>query len=112
MATYEYKGQKYELKDGLSIEEAKEKIISFGNKNNLNSKILPLPSVTFDSTSSEPKEEKGFLSKYVGTPISSAVFGVGAGAERALEGVTTLGTIMLDAGLGTELTSKVQKAFD
>ena len=32
MATYEYKGQKYELKDGLSKEEAKEKIISFINK--------------------------------------------------------------------------------
>ena len=29
MATYEYKGQKYELKDGLSVKEAKEKITSF-----------------------------------------------------------------------------------
>tara|TARA_R110002012_G_scaffold320432_1_gene544060 strand:+ start:735 stop:4919 length:4185 start_codon:yes stop_codon:yes gene_type:complete len=85
---------------------------SFKLPNNLKPKILPIPTNSFDSTSSEPQEEKGFLSKYVGTPISSAVFGVGAGAERAIEGVTTLGTIMIDAGLGTELTAKVQKKFD
>ena len=71
--------------------------------------------IKFDSTSSNPKEqkqEKGIFSKYIGTLISSAVFGVASGSERAVEGVVTLGTIMADAGLGTDLTAKVQKAFD
>tara|TARA_R100001015_G_C4633602_1_gene198806 strand:- start:175 stop:4263 length:4089 start_codon:yes stop_codon:yes gene_type:complete len=71
--------------------------------------------IKFDSTSSNPKEqkqEKGIFSKYIGTPITSAAFGVASGAERAVEGVVTLGTIMADAGLGTDLTAKVQKAFD
>ena len=71
--------------------------------------------IKFDSTSSNPKkqkQEKGIFSKYIGTPITSAVFVVAAGTERAVEGVVTLGTIMADAGLGTDLTAKVQKAFD
>ena len=69
----------------------------------------------FDSTSATPKEdkdEKGIFSKYIGTPVSAAVFGVAAGAERMAEGAVTLGTIMADLGLGTDLTAKVQKAFD
>ncbi len=81
MATYEYKGQKYELKDGLSKEEAKEKIISFINK-----------------------DRAGY--------IESTAAGVVSGLGKAAEGITTLGTTLIDLGVGTELTEKVQKTFD
>ena len=68
----------------------------------------------FDSTRRNPKEEEeeGVIEKFIIDPVKSAVFGVAVGAEKTLEGVTTLGTILIDAGLGTDLTRKVQKAFD
>ena len=69
---------------------------------------------SFDSTRRNPKEEEeeGIFEKFIFDPVKSAAFGVLVGAEKTLEGVTTLGTILLDAGLGTDLTRKVQKAFD
>ena len=69
---------------------------------------------SFDSTRRNPKEEEeeGIFEKFIFDPVKSAAFGVLVGAEKTLEGVTTLGTILLDAGLGTDLTRKVQKSFD
>ena len=81
MATYEYKGQKYELKDGLSVKEAKEKITSFIDK-----------------------DRAGH--------IESIAAGAVSGLGKAAEGITTLGTTLIDLGVGTELTAKVEKVFD
>ena len=69
---------------------------------------------SFDSTRRNPteEEEEGIFEKFIFDPVKSAAFGVLVGAEKTLEGVTTLGTILLDAGLGTDLTRKVQKSFD
>ena len=69
---------------------------------------------SFDSTRRNPKEEEeeGVIEKYIIDPVKSAAFGVAVGVEKTLEGATTLGTILIDAGLGTDLTRKVQKAFD
>ena len=81
MPTYEYEGQKYELKDGLSNKEAKEKILSFVNK-----------------------DRAGY--------VESTAAGVVSGLGKAAEGITTLGTTLIDLGVGTELTAKVEKVFD
>ena len=81
MPTYEYEGQKYELKDGLSNKEAKEKILSFVNQNRAGH-------------------------------IESIAAGAVSGLGKAAEGITTLGTTLIDLGVGTELTAKVEKVFD
>lgn len=44
--------------------------------------------------------------------ITSAVAGVGSGAVKSVEGITTLGTTLIDLGLGTELTKDVEDWFD
>ena len=70
---------------------------------------------SFNSTSRKPKqskEEEGIIEKYIIDPVKSAVAGVAVGAEKTLEGGLTLGTIIGDLALGTNMTAKVQKAFD
>ena len=37
---------------------------------------------------------------------------MGEGAGKLIEGTISLGTILADAGLGTDMTSKVEKYFD
>ena len=44
--------------------------------------------------------------------IESAGAGVVSGLAKAGEGITTLGTALVDLGLNTNLTEKVEKAFD
>ena len=70
----------------------------------------------FNSTSRKPKqskeEEEGIIEKYIIDPVKSAVVGVAVGAEKTIEGALTLGTILGDMALGTDMTTKVQKAFD
>jgi len=70
----------------------------------------------FNSTSRKPKqskeEEEGIIEKYIIDPVKSAVVGVAVGAEKTIEGALTLGTILGDMALGTDMTVKVQKAFD
>ena len=44
--------------------------------------------------------------------IASTAAGVISGLGKAAEGLTTLGTTLIDLGAGTELTEKVEKAFD
>jgi len=44
--------------------------------------------------------------------IKSAGAGVISGLGKATEGLTTLGTTLVDLGLNTQLTEKVEKAFD
>ncbi len=44
--------------------------------------------------------------------IKSAGAGVISGLGKATEGITTLGTTLVDLGLNTQLTEKVEKAFD
>ena len=71
------------------------------------------PALKFNSTTPKPeKEKKGWFSTYVGTPVTSAVVGVGSGAQKIVEGFSVLGTTLIDLGVGTDLTKKVQKAFD
>ena len=71
--------------------------------------------IKFSSTSSNPKKEKekeGIIEKYVFDPVTAAVAGVGEGAGKLVEGTISLGTLLVDAGVGSDLTSKVEKAFD
>ena len=71
--------------------------------------------IKFSSTSSNPKKEKekeGIIEKYVIDPVTAAVAGVGEGAGKLVEGTISLGTLLIDAGVGSDLTSKVEKAFD
>jgi len=44
--------------------------------------------------------------------IESAGAGIVSGLGKATEGLTTLGTTLVDLGLNTQLTEKVEKAFD
>ena len=46
------------------------------------------------------------------TLLNQPFAGVAVGAEKTLEGGLTLGTIIGDLALGTNMTAKVQKAFD
>ena len=80
---YTYQGQEYSLPDGLSNEEAMAKI----------------------------KKHLGVDDDRAGY-IASAGAGVVSGVGKAAEGITTLGTTLIDLGAGTELTDKVEKAFD
>jgi DNA-binding transcriptional MerR regulator len=71
--------------------------------------------IKFSSTSSNPKKEKekeGIIEKYVFDPVTAAVAGVGEGAGKLIEGTISLGTLLIDVGVGSDLTSKVEKAFD
>ena len=80
---YTYQGQEYSLPDGLSNEEAMAKI----------------------------KKHLGVDDDRAGY-MASAGAGVVSGVGKAAEGITTLGTTLIDLGVGTELTDKVEKAFD
>ena len=68
----------------------------------------------FNSTVKNPKKEKeeGFIEKYIVDPITAGAAGVGEGAIKLAEGTLTLGTILLDLGVGTDVTRKVEKYFD
>jgi len=67
----------------------------------------------FNSTSRTPKDDKeGFFEKYIADPITAGVAGVGEGAIKLAEGTLSLGTILVDLGVGTDLTRKVEKYFD
>ena len=67
--------------------------------------------IKFSSTSSNPKKEKekeGFIEKYIVDPVTAGVAGIGEGIGKIAEGTISLGTILTDLGLGTDLTSKVE----
>jgi len=68
----------------------------------------------FDSTSSAPKKDndEGFIEKYIVDPVTAGVAGVGEGAFKLAEGTLTLGTMLLDLGVGSDVTRKVEKYFD
>jgi len=68
----------------------------------------------FNSNVKNPKKEKeeGFIEKYIVDPITAGAAGVGEGAIKLAEGTLTLGTILLDLGVGTDVTRKVEKYFD
>jgi len=58
----------------------------------------------YTSTTEEPEKKAGY--------IASAGAGILSGAEKAVEGLVTTGTLLADLGLGTELTKKVEDWFD
>tara|TARA_R100001591_G_scaffold52625_2_gene62653 strand:- start:1586 stop:5737 length:4152 start_codon:yes stop_codon:yes gene_type:complete len=67
----------------------------------------------FSSTSRNPKkDQRGFFEKYVTDPVTAGLAGVGEGGFKIAEGTLSLGTILLDLGVGTNLTRKVEKYFD
>ena len=68
----------------------------------------------FNSTSSAPKKDndEGFIEKYIVDPVTAGVAGVGEGAFKLAEGTLTLGTILLELGIGSDVTRKVEKYFD
>ena len=65
----------------------------------------------FNSSSRDPKKE-GIIEKYIVDPITAGAAGVGEGAFKLVEGTLSLGTILVDLGVGTDLTRKVEKYFD
>jgi len=65
----------------------------------------------FNSSSRDPKKE-GIIEKYIVDPITAGVAGIGEGAFKLAEGTLSLGTILVDLGVGTDLTRKVEKYFD
>jgi hypothetical protein len=58
----------------------------------------------YTSTTETPEKKAGY--------IVSTGAGILSGAEKAVEGVLTTGTLLADLGLGTELTKKVEDWFD
>ena len=70
--------------------------------------------LNFNPTANNPKKEKeeGFFEKYIADPITAGVAGVGEGAAKLAEGTLSLGTILIDLGVGSDLTRKVEKYFD
>jgi hypothetical protein len=58
----------------------------------------------YTSTTKTPEKKAGY--------IVSAGAGILSGAEKAVEGVVTTGTLLADLGLGTDLTKKVEDWFD
>ena len=70
--------------------------------------IFGAPVATTPSYEKKKKEEDEDRAGYV----TSTIAGLGSGVVKAVEGFTTLGTTLIDLGAGTELTKKVEKAFD
>ena len=69
--------------------------------------------LNFNSVSRNPKkDQRGFFEKYVTDPVTAGLAGVGEGGFKIAEGTLSLGTILLDLGVGTDLTRKVEKYFD
>src|SRR6056300_1385241 len=62
----------------------------------------------FNSSSRDPKKE-GIIEKYIVDPVTAGVAGVGEGAFKLAEGTLTLGTMLLDLGVGSDITRKVEK---
>ncbi len=88
MAIYEYQGEKFELKDGLSQQEAEVKIKNFLNEED------------------ESKEDKspGFLKSFFA--------GIASGALKIPEGFVSLGAELIDLGLDTDTATGVEEFFD
>tara|TARA_R100000278_G_scaffold21138_1_gene20040 strand:- start:2303 stop:6763 length:4461 start_codon:yes stop_codon:yes gene_type:complete len=88
MAIYEYQGEKFELKDGLSQQEAEVKIKNFLNQEK------------------EKKEDKspGFFKSFFA--------GIASGALKIPEGVFSLGAELIDLGLDTDTATGVEEFFD
>ncbi len=88
-----------------------KKVDRFGNSIEVDKSIGT--TFKFDSTSRTPKDDKeGFFEKYIADPITAGVAGVGEGAFKLVEGTLSLGTILVDLGVGSDLTRKVEKYFD
>ena len=69
--------------------------------------------LNFNSVARNPKkDQRGFFEKYVTDPVTAGLAGVGEGGFKIAEGTLSLGTILLDLGVGTDLTRKVEKYFD
>ena len=86
MPIYEYQGQRYDLKDGLSPTEAKTKIQSF-----------------LDKDKEEEKDPNFFTSFFAG---------VASGALKIPEGFVSLGAELVDLGLDTDTAASVDEFFD
>ena len=88
------------------------KITNNNSKNNSNSSknsnrfvdLFNSGDGNYTSTTKTPEKKAGY--------IVSAGAGILSGAEKAVEGVLTTGTILADLGLGTELTKEVEDWFD
>ena len=88
-----------------------KKVDRFGNSIEVDRSIGT--NFKFNSTSRTPKDDdEGFFEKYIADPITAGVAGVGEGAIKLAEGTLSLGTILVDLGVGTDLTRKVEKYFD
>ena len=83
-----------ELPSGFSLIE----------ETNTSTKNLNLPSGFSLIEEDKDEDRAGYL--------TSTAAGVISGAGKTVEGLTTLGTTLVDLGLGTELTEKVEKKFD
>ncbi len=87
MPIYEYQGQKFDLKEGLSNAEAKEKILNFLEEQK-------------DEKDKKPNFFVGLLS------------GIASGALKIPEGFASLGAELIDLGLDTNTAAGVETFFD
>ena len=89
MAIYEYKGEEFRLKDGLSQEEAETKIKKF---------LLEEEEQNKEDRS--PGFFKGFFA------------GIASGVLKVPEGFVSLGAELVDLGLDTDTATGVEEFFD
>jgi len=89
MAIYEYKGEEFRLKDGLSQEEAETKIKKF---------LL--------EEEEENKEDRspGFIKGFLA--------GIASGVLKVPEGFVSIGAELVDLGLDTDTATGVEEFFD
>ena len=86
MPIYEYQGQKFDLKDGLSNAEAKEKILNHLKDSGKEDK--------------SPGFFKGFFA------------GIASGVLKVPEGFVSIGAELVDLGLDTDTATSVEEFFD
>jgi hypothetical protein len=112
MALYEYKGQTYELSDGLSVDEAKQKIEAYLSQQ---SAAAPAPAAPAPAPAVEPEEDKSFLESAldvgaetvrVGSDIAQ---GVGAGLLNLPQGIAETGAVLTDLAFDTNTARAVQE---
>ena len=97
MPIYEYKGQTYELADGLSVEEAKQKIESYLSSQPAAPEVTTKPapvSATQESTTQEIAE------------------GVASGLLAIPQGIAELGAAGIDLAFDTSYSRDVTETFD
>lgn len=102
MPIYEYKGQTYELADGLSIEEAKQKIESYLSSQPAAPQVTTDPEPVSEPVSEPETEYEGVAQEFFE--------GVGSGLIAIPQGILELGASVVDLAADTDYASSVTEA--